>query len=109
VRAHLDAYRDERLTFHVDSGEHKVIRLTLEPTAINQRLVLAEKSEPAPVGALEPGQPVDASSAGIWTRWWFWTGVGVVAAAAVGGIVLATQSDTIAKPYQGSAGSGTAP
>lgn len=74
----------------------------------------------APVAALtstpdarpQRTSPVDSNaSTSITSRWWFWTGVGVLAAGAVaaGSIVALHRSDSPISTYEGSIGSAQAP
>jgi tetratricopeptide (TPR) repeat protein len=52
-------------------------------------------------GANEPGVPVrDAESGGIFSKWWFWTIVGVAVAGATVGVVAATAGGDTLGPLQ---------
>lgn len=78
--------------------------LTLDPNAANREAVeqlIAELetknsvTKPRPRPGKEPVEPVSAkvtpSDKPIWKKWWFWTGVGVVAAAGAGTYYVVSQ------------------
>ena len=81
-RARLDGLGE----VEVDPGEH---RLAIEPDGYValQRTVRVEAGETAEV-AVSPSRP----TGWIFTRWWFWTGVAVVAGAGIAAGVIYSQT-----------------
>ena len=69
-----------RRKLSIEGGQTQTLRLHLSPLAIGPRAAAATSQQPT------AAETVDAGSAALVERWWFWTALGVVVA---GGVVAA--------------------
>jgi hypothetical protein len=83
LRAEAEGFVTREETVPVAEGATREVALALVPVAA----IAPAASTRAP--AAEP------ASGSIVTRWWFWTGIAVVAAGAAVGVVAATRPDTV--------------
>lgn len=81
LRAEADGFVSRDETVRLAEGATQSVSLVLVPVAA---VAVAPPTGPAAPVAAPP-------SGSILSRWWFWTGVGVVAAGATAGIVIATR------------------
>jgi hypothetical protein len=90
LRAEADGFVTREETVPVAEGATRAVGLVLVPVA----------------AVVPPSRPVDApasaSSGSLVTRWWFWTGIAVVAAGVTVGVVAATRPDTVTVALPGS-------
>lgn len=82
VRAEAEGFVTREETVPVAEGSTRAVGLVLVPVAA---IVVAPSTRPVAAVAAP-------ASGSILTRWWFWTGVAVVAAGATTGIALATRT-----------------
>ncbi|MDB4928565.1 MAG: hypothetical protein JWM10_1049 [Myxococcaceae bacterium] len=83
LRAEADGFVTREQTVTVAEGATESVGLVLVPVAA---IVVATPARPTPA-------PV-ATSDSIFSRWWFWTAVGAVAAGATVGVLVATRRTT---------------
>ena len=85
LRAEAEGFVTREETIGVAEGATRAVGLVLVPTAAV-----------AVVPPNHPGSAVAAPSSGsLVTRWWFWTGIAVVAAGVTVGVVAATRPDVV--------------
>ena len=73
-----------------DATEELIAELEAE-RARNPSKPPRKRVEPVPDGKGKPVPPARAASKPIYTKWWFWTGIVVVAGAATTAVVIANQ------------------
>jgi hypothetical protein len=85
LRAEAEGFVSRDETVRLAEGATQSVALVLVPVAA---VAVAPPSRPEPAVTAPAPAPESRS---ILSRWWFWTGVGVVAAGATVGVVLATR------------------
>ncbi|XXF76594.1 PEGA domain-containing protein [Myxococcaceae bacterium GXIMD 01537] len=113
LEARRDGFEADPKTIAVRAGRDYTVDFHLRPSVGGAKTAVASADRPTST-ALTPREPaqVDTAAAALDTdatpeveqgrpltkRWYFWAGVGVVAAAAAVGAVVATQGNTVAAP-----------
>jgi len=92
LRAEADGFVTREETIPVAEGATRPVALVLVPVA----------AVVPPARAAEPSATPAATSGSLVTRWWFWTGIAVVAAGVTVGVVAATRPDTVTVAVPGS-------
>lgn len=103
LRVQAAGYRTLTSDVTMDGGKPKSLEFKLEPLEL-QPTQLTRSDSQRPSEAATPIAPVDHEGGGVFTRWWFWTIVGVVVAGGAVTVIALTSQTKQQPPLAGDTG-----